>query len=95
MGFARVQNFPTVGLIDGSFRQSLEETGMSFSKEVDLIAAASEVGLLTSPYVFDVEQARNMTARRSGHRRSPYGSNHWRADRRQDGDAALRPPATA
>ena len=61
MGFAGIQNFPTVGLIDGSFRLSLEETGMSFSKEVDLIAAASEAGLLTTPYVFDAEQARNMT----------------------------------
>lgn len=61
MGFAGVQNFPTVGLIDGSFRLSLEETGMSFSKEIDLIAAASAAGLLTTPYVFDVDQARQMT----------------------------------
>jgi len=60
MGFAGVQNFPTVGLIDGSFRVSLEETGMSFSKEIDLIAAAHEADLLTTPYVFDVEQARQM-----------------------------------
>ncbi|MBO9580122.1 MAG: phosphoenolpyruvate hydrolase family protein [Sphingobium sp.] len=61
MGFAGVQNFPTVGLIDGSFRLNLEETGMSFSKEVDMIAAAHEVGLLTTPYVFDTEQAKHMT----------------------------------
>jgi predicted TIM-barrel enzyme len=61
MGFAGVQNFPTVGLIDGSFRLSLEETGMSFSKEIDLIAAASAAKLLTTPYVFDVDQARQMT----------------------------------
>jgi predicted TIM-barrel enzyme len=61
MGFAGIQNFPTVGLIDGTFRLSLEETGMSFSKEIDLIAAASDTGLLTTPYVFDAEQARNMT----------------------------------
>lgn len=61
MGFSGVQNFPTVGLIDGSFRLNLEETGMSFSKEVDLIGAAHEAGLLTTPYVFDVEQARHMT----------------------------------
>ena len=60
MGFAGIQNFPTVGLIDGAFRLSLEETGMSFSKEVDLIAAARAVDLLTTPYVFDVEQARQM-----------------------------------
>jgi predicted TIM-barrel enzyme len=61
MGFAGIQNFPTVGLIDGSFRISLEETGMSYSKEIELIAAAREFGLLTTPYVFDTEQARQMT----------------------------------
>ena len=60
MGFSGVQNFPTVGLIDGSFRLSLEETGMSFSKEIDLIAAAHAADLLTTPYVFDEEQARQM-----------------------------------
>lgn len=60
MGFAGVQNFPTVGLIDGSFRLSLEETGMGFSKEVDMIAAAHAADLLTTPYVFDEEQARQM-----------------------------------
>jgi predicted TIM-barrel enzyme len=60
MGFAGVQNFPTVGLIDGSFRQNLEETGMGFGLEVEMIAAAHELDLLTSPYVFDEEQARVM-----------------------------------
>jgi len=60
MGFAGVQNFPTVGLIDGNFRQNLEETGMGFDLEVEMIAAAHELDLLTSPYVFDEEQARNM-----------------------------------
>jgi predicted TIM-barrel enzyme len=60
MGFAGVQNFPTVGLIDGNFRLNLEETGMGFGKEVDLIAAAHAAGLLTTPYVFDTEQARQM-----------------------------------
>jgi predicted TIM-barrel enzyme len=62
MGFAGVQNFPTVGLIDGTFRQNLEETGMGFSLEVEMIAAAHELDLLTSPYVFDEEQARIMVA---------------------------------
>jgi len=62
LGFAGVQNFPTVGLIDGTFRQNLEETGMGYSLEVDLIRAANELDLLTSPYVFDVQQARDMTA---------------------------------
>ena len=60
MGFAGVQNFPTVGLIDGNFRQNLEETGMGFHLEVEMIAAAHELDLLTSPYVFDEEQARDM-----------------------------------
>ncbi len=59
-GFAGVQNFPTVGLIDGVFRQNLEETGMSFGMEVDMIAAAHERGLLTAPYVFDDAQAAAM-----------------------------------
>ena len=61
MGFAGVQNFPTVGLIDGNFRLNLEETGMGFYKEVELVAAAHAANLLTTPYVFDVEQARQMT----------------------------------
>lgn len=60
MGFAGVQNFPTVGLIDGSFRANLEETGMGFDKEIDLIADAHEAGLLTTPYVFDADQGRQM-----------------------------------
>jgi predicted TIM-barrel enzyme len=51
-GFSGVQNFPTVGLIDGNFRANLEETGMSYQLEVDMIAAAHKKGLLTTPYVF-------------------------------------------
>lgn len=54
-GFAGVQNFPTVGLIDGLFRTNLEETGMGYALEVEMIAAAHERGLLTAPYVFDVQ----------------------------------------
>src|SRR5262249_5873065 len=61
MGFAGVQNFPTVGLIDGMFRQNLEETGMGFSLEIEMIARAHELGMLTAPYVFDEAQAREMT----------------------------------
>ncbi len=61
MGFDGVQNFPTVGLIDGVFRANLEETGMSYSLEVDMIAEAHRIGLLTSPYVFDADSARAMT----------------------------------
>lgn len=56
-GFAGVQNFPTVGLIDGVFRQNLEETGMGYDLEVEMIRKAHELDLVTSPYVFDKEQA--------------------------------------
>ena len=60
-GFAGVQNFPTVGLIDGIFRANLEETGMGYRLEVEMIRLAAERGLLTAPYVFDVDDARAMT----------------------------------
>lgn len=60
IGFTGVQNFPTVGLIDGVFRANLEETGMGFDLEIELIQLASERELLTAPYVFDVEQATAM-----------------------------------
>lgn len=60
MGFAGVQNFPTVGLIDGQFRANLEETGMGFEKEVEMVRVASEIGILTTPYVFNVEEAAAM-----------------------------------
>lgn len=59
-GFSGVQNFPTVGLIDGSFRANLEETGMGFAHEVEMIRMASEKGLLTTPYVFSEDDARAM-----------------------------------
>jgi predicted TIM-barrel enzyme len=61
LGFAGVQNFPTVGLIDGIFRANLEETGMGYGLEVDLIAAARAADLLTTPYVFSVDDALAMT----------------------------------
>ena len=60
LGFSGVQNFPTVGLIDGTFRANLEETGMSYALEVDLIARAREMDLLTTPYVFCEADARAM-----------------------------------
>lgn len=60
MGFDGVQNFPTVGIIDGTFRQSLEETGMGFDLEVELIRQAHDLDMLTCPYVFDEEQAIQM-----------------------------------
>lgn len=59
-GFAGVQNFPTVGLIDGVFRQNLEETGMGYDLEVEMIRKAHELDMLTTPYVFDTEQAKKM-----------------------------------
>ena len=61
LGFAGIQNFPTVGLIDGTFRANLEETGMGYDLEVELVAAAREADLLTTPYVFSAEDARKMT----------------------------------
>jgi predicted TIM-barrel enzyme len=61
MGFAGVQNFPTVGLIDGNFRQNLEETGMGFGLEVDMIRLAHEKDMLTTPYVFSEDDAIAMT----------------------------------
>jgi len=61
LGFAGVQNFPTVGLIDGVFRQNLEETGMGYGVEVEMIAAASELDMLTTPYVFSEDDAIAMT----------------------------------
>ncbi len=60
LGFSGVQNFPTVGLIDGTFRANLEETGMGYGLEVDLIRAASEKDLLTTPYVFNTDEAAAM-----------------------------------
>src|SRR5271166_4038907 len=58
LGFAGIQNFPTVGLVDGTLRVNLEETGMGFEHEINLIAAAHQLDLLTTPYAFDPDQAR-------------------------------------
>ena len=60
MGFAGIQNFPTVGLFDGKMRVNLEETGMGYVLEVDLIRAARDLDLLTTPYVFNVDESRRM-----------------------------------
>lgn len=62
MGFSGVQNFPTVGLIDGTFRQGLEETDMGYGLEVDMIREARALDMLTCPYVFTEEEARQMAA---------------------------------
>lgn len=60
IGFSGVQNFPTVGLIDGNFRANLEATGMGYDKEIETIRLARQADLFTSPYVFDVDQAKAM-----------------------------------
>ena len=62
LGFSGIQNFPTVGLIDGTFRANLEETGMGYGLEVDLIRAARAMDLLTTPYVFSEQNAHDMAA---------------------------------
>lgn len=62
LGFSGVQNFPTVGLIDGTFRANLEETGMGYGLEVEMIARARALDLLTTPYVFNERDARDMAA---------------------------------
>ncbi len=61
MGFSGVQNFPTVGLFEGRIRANMEETGMGFDREVEMIHLAGEIGLLTTPYVFTPDEARAMT----------------------------------
>ena len=61
LGFSGVQNFPSVGLIDGNFRANLEETGMGYALEVEMIRAAHAMDLLTTPYVFDEQSAMDMT----------------------------------
>ena len=62
LGFSGIQNFPTVGLIDGLFRANLEETGMGYGLEVDVVKKAHALDLLTTPYVFNEQQAADMTA---------------------------------
>ena len=61
VGFSGIQNFPTVGLIDGTFRANLEETGMGYGLEIDLVARARRKDMLTTPYVFNTDNAKEMT----------------------------------
>ena len=88
LGFAGVQNFPTVGLIDGLFRENLEETGMSYRLEVELIAAARELDLLTTPYAFNPERGAADGRGRGRHHRGAHGADHGRHDRGADGPDA-------
>ncbi|KFA63822.1 hypothetical protein S40285_07778 [Stachybotrys chlorohalonatus IBT 40285] len=62
LGFSGIQNFPTVGLIDGNFRANLEETGMGYDLEVDMVRQACQLGLVTTPYVFNVEESKKMAS---------------------------------
>ena len=82
LGFAGVQNFPTVGLIDGIFRQNLEETDMGFARK-STDRRGSPMGLLTTPYAFEPRQADGPGPRRRRHHRRAYGPDHQRNDRRR------------
>ncbi len=84
MGFAGIQNFPTVGLIDGLFRQNLEETGMSYALEVECIAAAHELNMLTTPYAFNTREAEWMTKAGADIVVAHMGFNDQRRDRCSD-----------
>jgi Predicted TIM-barrel enzyme, possibly a dioxygenase len=84
LGFAGVQNFPTVGLIDGVFRANLEETGMGYALEVEAIRAAHERDLLTTPYVFSEEDAVAHDEGRCGHPGVPHGPDNEGINRGED-----------
>ena len=90
LGFSGVQNFPTVGLIDGIFRVNLEETGMGFGLEIDMIRAAHELDMLTTPYVFGEEGARGNDGGRRRYHRLPSRPDHRRRDRSGNGSHARR-----
>ena len=92
IGFSGVQNFPTVGLIDGSFRSNLEGTGMGYGKEVDAIHEAHLLDLFTSPYVFDGGPGRVDGRGGRRHARGPRGAHHvgeHRRHRRHDPRGAI------
>ncbi len=88
-GFNGVQNFPTVGLIDGKFRANLEETGMGYRLEVDMVREAHKLDMLTCPYVFDPEQAKAMAEAERIYW-LPYGTDHQGKHRRGDSAHAGR-----
>ena len=90
LGFSGVQNFPTVGLIDGIFRANLEETGMSYALEVEMIALAHAKDMLTTPYVFSARRRRGDGRGGRRHHRLPSGPDHRRRDRRPDRRASSR-----
>ena len=90
IGFSGVQNFPTVGLFDGTFRQNLEETGMGYGLEVEMIRLAHERDLLTAPYVFDRRGRGGDGRGRRGRPRAAHGADDRRGDRCRDGEDARR-----
>ena len=90
MGFSGVQNFPTVGLFDGVFRQNLEETGMGYDLEVDMIRQARALDLLTAPYVFNAGGSAPHDRGRRRRPRPPRRPDHLRRHRRQDGNHPRR-----
>ena len=87
-GFAGVQNFPTVGLIDGTFRVNLEETGMSYALEVEMIREAAALGLLTAPVRLRPGAGRGDGRGRRRRARPAHGPDHQGHDRRPDGQDA-------
>ena len=82
LGFSGIQNFPTVGLFDGTIRANLEETGMGYALEVDTIRAAHELDMLTTPYVFSEGRCHRHGGGRRRHPGPAYGPHHRRCDRR-------------
>ena len=90
LGFSGVQNFPTVGLIDGRFRAGLEETGMGYAREVEMIAKAHDRDLLTTPYVFDPAEAVAMARAGADVLVCHFGLHGRRHHRRRDIDPARR-----
>ena len=92
IGFSGVQNFPTVGLIDGVFRQNLEETGMGYGLEVEMVALARHKGLLTTPYVFSEADAAAMARAGADIIVCHHGPHDRRLDRGGNGAQACRLP---
>ena len=90
LGFSGVQNFPTVGLFDGTIRQGLEETGMGYGLEVDMIRLARGKDFLTAPYVFTVEEAVAMAEAGADVARPAHGPHDRRHDRRGEREDARR-----
>ena len=88
MGFSGVQNFPTIGLFDGTMRQSFEETGMSYSLEVDMIAAGPQARPPDHALCVQPRRSAGDDGSRRRHHRGPYGRDHRRRDRRQGGQDA-------